>query len=628
MLILKKIYDSWDVHYKSVFGALKKGEDCTFSVRIPDTTKLDYPPMLVIFRTGFKERFINMVETAKEKGCTVFSASYNAIYVGVHYYYFSYMVDGVRSFIKRISSHTGGVSDGELFQLTVYSEEYRTPQFLKGGIMYQIFPDRFCRSGEPHDNIPEDRELRSDWGGIPYYKPKADGSRQIWNYDYFGGDLAGITSKLDYLQELGVTCIYLNPIFEAHENHRYNTANYKKIDPLLGTEDDFRRLCGVAKSKGIKVILDGVFNHTGADSIYFNKFKRYDTIGAYNSAASEYYQWYSFNDYPRSYDSWWGIDSLPNVNENNRSYCDYMFGEDGVILHWLNLGASGYRLDVADELPDEFLDKLHACVKEHNPENVIIGEVWEDASSKESYGVKRRYLLGSQLDSVMNYPFREAIMKFLLGGGSYEFRNTVMTIYENYPKPTVDVLMNFISTHDIERAVNRLSGVKYDDKPKEWLAGRELSYDEYNHGKALTKLAMVMQYFLPGVPCIYYGDEVGLQGWKDPFNRRCYPWGNEDTELLEFARELRDLRNSTRVFMDGRLLFLPFNEDILCFARSRREKKKAALIFVNRSNATQYIEPIESMKNMYRKFLVVKGIEENGKLRMPPLSYAFLKLAL
>lgn len=192
--------------------------------------------------------------------------------------------------------------------------------------------------------------------------------------------------------------------------------------------------------------------------------------------------------------------------------------------YWIEMGAAGYRLDVADELPDEFLDKLNKCVKKHGKEKLIIGEVWEDASNKESYGVKRRYLLGHQLDSVMNYPFRSAIMNYVKGGSPYDFRNSVMTIVENYPKPSVDVLMNSISTHDIERAINVLGGESCEGKSKDWMSGRMLTAEEYELGRNRMKVAMALQYFLPGVPCIYYGDEAGQQGYKDPFNRRCYQW--------------------------------------------------------------------------------------------------------
>ncbi len=300
------------------------------------------------------------------------------------------------------------------------------------------------------------------------------------------------------------------------------------------------------------------FSHTGADSVYFNKFNRYDSLGAYNSKNSEFYPWYTFYEYPDKYEAWWGIDTLPNVRENNKEYTEYICGDGGVLDYWIEMGAAGYRLDVADELPDEFLDKLNKCVKKHGKEKLIIGEVWEDASNKESYGVKRRYLLGHQLDSVMNYPFRSAIMNYVKGGSPYDFRNSVMTIVENYPKPSVDVLMNSISTHDIERAINVLGGESCEGKSKDWMSGRMLTAEEYELGRNRMKVAMALQYFLPGVPCIYYGDEAGQQGYKDPFNRRCYQWGKEDQELLNYTRLLAKVRKSSKVFRDGTLKFFVY----------------------------------------------------------------------
>ena len=341
---MKPIYDTWDLSYKSIFGAVRQYETCRFSIRLAKDVRPDFPPVLVLFRTGFKERFIPMNVTSAEDGCFVYSCEYNARYSGVHYYYFSYTCGGIRRYIKRVNCHEGAEQEGDLFQLTVYAKEYETPDFLKGGVMYQIFPDRFYNSGKPKENIPEGRVLRDDWGGTPWYRPDHNG--HVWNNDYFGGDLAGIQEKLPYLHELGVTCIYLNPIFEAHENHRYNTADYTKIDPLLGTNEDFSELCKAAKKLGISIILDGVFSHTGADSVYFNKYGRYPEAGAYQSQNSKYYDWYSFIDYPNVYEAWWGIDTLPNVNENDEDYTKFICGEEGIINYWLKQGAAGFRLDV------------------------------------------------------------------------------------------------------------------------------------------------------------------------------------------------------------------------------------------------------------------------------------------
>lgn len=616
---MNPIYDSWDLNYKSIFGAIRQFETCTFSIRLPKDVIPDFPPVLVLFRTGFKERFLTMKLSAQDDECSVYSADYNARYNDVHYYYFSYTCGGIRHYIKKVNCHEGAVDTGDMFQLTVYADDYNTPDFLKGGVMYQIFPDRFCKSGKVHEDIPYGRVMRDDWGGTPYYKPDENG--HVWNNDYFGGDFAGIQSKLTYLEELGVTCIYLNPIFESHENHRYNTANYMKADPLLGTNEEFSELCAEAKKHGISVILDGVFSHTGADSVYFNKFNRYPNAGAFNSKESPYYEWYTFTDYPNSYEAWWGIDTLPNVWENNESYTDYICGDDGVLQYWLSLGAAGWRLDVADELPDKFLDNLRKSVKSFAPDKIVIGEVWEDASNKESYGVKRRYLLGNQLDSVMNYPFREAIINYTKGGSAENLINSVMTIMENYPKPSIDVLMNFVSTHDIERAINRLGGENCDGKSKDWMAERYLNNDEYYRGKCLLKTAMALQFFLPGVPSIYYGDEAGLQGYKDPFNRRCYPWGNEDKELIEYTRELCRIRKLMPSMKNGNIYFIYSDDNVIAFSRTGKTDN---LIFINRCGNDAYVNNISEILGNYQITGTVCGNYENNTVKISPYGYTIL----
>ena len=576
---MKPIYDTWNLSYKSIFGAIEQFQDCQFTIRLPKDIRPDFPPVLILFRTGFKERFLNMNKITEEDDCFAYTTEYNARYSDVHYYYFSYTQGGIRHYIKKVNVHEAAIDHGDLFQLTVYSNTYETPDFLKGGVMYQIFPDRFCKSGKVHENIPEGRVLRDDWGGTPYYKPDQNG--HVWNNDYFGGDFAGIQSKLPYLHDLGVTCIYLNPIFESHENHRYNTANYMKADPLLGTNDEFAELCAEAKKLGISVILDGVFSHTGADSVYFNKFGRYPELGAYQSKDSKYYEWYSFIDYPEVY-----------------------------------------------ELPDEFHNNLRKCVKNYDKEKIIIGEVWEDASNKESYGVKRRYLLGDQLDSVMNYPFREAIINFVKGGSCHDFINSVMIILENYPQPTVDVLMNFVSTHDIERAINRLGGENCDDKSKDWMAERYLTPEQYAHGKNLLKAAMALQFFLPGVPSIYYGDEAGLQGYKDPFNRRCYPWGHEDKELIAYVSELSRVRKLIPNMKNGRAYFV-FNDtdtiDDRLIGLARQGEDIDYICFVNRSDASVSIPVLSSYLPRFTDFAPYYGEYADDTLTVAPYGYTIIK---
>lgn len=614
------IYNSWNREYKSIFGAIMTGDTCEFSIRLSNDFNLDTHPVMVIFRNGFKERFLTMVISDKNDDYTEYKTEYTAMLTGVHYYYFTLVTDQTRTYIKRSGANKGVIGEGELFQLTVSDSDVTTPDWIKGGLYYQIFPDRFYNSGKPKENVPSDRVIRNDWGGTPFYKPDEHG--HVWNNDYFCGDLAGITQKLDYIKELGVTCIYLNPVFEAHENHRYNTADYKKIDPLLGTNDDFRELCEKASQRGIRIILDGVFNHTGADSVYFNKKSRYNDIGAYNSKQSPYYPWYSFIEYPDVYESWWGIDTLPDVREDNKDFSDFICGDKGVLKYWLSMGASGFRLDVADELPDVFLDKLNRCVKQENDQNLIIGEVWEDASNKESYGVRRRYLLGEQLDSVMNYPFKDAIISYMAGGKASVFRDWIMTILENYPKQSIDCLMNFLSTHDIERALTVFGGESSHGKDKDWQSEKYLTHEQYEHGKTVFKNAMILQFFLPGVPCIYYGDEAGLQGYRDPFNRRCYPWGHEDQDMLTYVKHISKARQSLKDYMTGAFRFVECEDNYVAFLRYNSDERSALIVILNKGDWNVSLDVNVASDGEMKLKSIVEGQAENGVFNVPPKNYA------
>ncbi len=550
-----QVYQSWDPGYKSVFGAVEQETEIRFTIRIPENLGETYVGF-VVCRDGGEDFYVQMFPENSSGGGDgrAYTAAYRFDQPGIYWYYFKLCTSKGDLFVKKDFGSTGTLCRGEevsRFQQTVYEHGYTTPEHLKGGVFYQIFPDRFCYSGRRHPDVPGDRILRSDWGGQPFYQPDAQG--RVLNNDYFCGDLEGIRQKLGYLKELGVTCLYLNPVFEAHSNHRYNVADYRRIDPLLGSNEEFKALCAEAKAMGIGVVLDGVFSHTGSDSVYFNKEGRYPSLGAYNSPDSPYYSWYKFTHYPDAYHSWWGFTTLPETDECNPGFYDFICGSQGVVEYWLGMGATGFRLDVADELPDKMLDGLRQAVKAHSKEAILIGEVWEDASNKESYGQRRRYLIGRQLDSVMNYPFRNAILDFARGGDVPCFVNRVMSIVENYPKPALDVLLNSLSTHDTARAITELAGESCEGHDRNWQSQRALTLDQYALGKQRLKLAMALQYLLPGLPCVYYGDEAGMQGYKDPFNRGCFPWGHEDQELLAFTKKLGSLRASRKCLQKGTL---------------------------------------------------------------------------
>ena len=472
----------------------------------------------------------------------------------------------------------------------MYDGEYHTPRWFGEGITYNIFPDRFCRDKAPEQPESEgvvERVLHQNWDDIPVYLPDEHG--EILNNDFFGGTLLGVYAKLDYLESLHVTTIYFNPIFQAYSNHRYDTGDYKRIDPLLGCEEDFRALCSEAARRGMRVVLDGVFNHTGYDSRYFNARGHYDSVGAFQSKESPYFSWFDFHNWPNEYGSWWGIYTLPQVNETDGSYQNYIIeDEDSVVRRWLRLGASGWRLDVADELPDSFIQKLNAAARREKSDALIIGEVWEDASNKIAYSERRRYFQGGELDSVMNYPLRDAILGFLNGGTAEHFAESMECIRENYPRDVFYNLMNVIGTHDTARALTLLGVTENEWKmDRNGRAHYQLPPDRLEIALRRLRMAAVIQFTMPGSPTIYYGDEAGQQGFEDPFNRQTYPWGHENQELLAFYRKLCEIRAEEQTLADGDLQF----SDTTAGALLRYERTSGdsrLVIAVNRGH--QYVE--------------------------------------
>ena len=481
----------------------------------------------------------------------------------VWYWFRLFREDGSSILLDRSGYHGG--ENVQSWQLTVY-EESSTPAWFGCGVVYQIFPDRFCRLELPDPaGMVGSRTIHENWSNLPDWRPDAQG--EVRNCDFFGGSLQGILSKLDDLADFGVTVLYLNPVFESASNHRYNTADYRAIDPMLGTEDDFHHLCQEAKRRGIRVILDGVFNHTGSQSRYFNADGFYSDTGAAQSPASPYYHWYSFHPWPADYDAWWGIRTLPAVREDAPDYRDFIIrGQDSVVRHWLRAGASGWRLDVADELPDDFIGEIRTAMEETAPDSFLLGEVWEDATTKIAYSMRRRYLLGQELHGVMNYPFRTALIAYLLGGDADEFRETLESLRENYPPHAFYSLMNFLSTHDTPRILTVL-GADHVPDSKEERAVFRLSPARRQLGLKRLRLAALVLFTFPGAPTVYYGDEAGMEGWEDPFNRAGYPWGQEDSELKSFFSKLAHLRREQPALQTGQLHWRWTAGSLLVFAR-------------------------------------------------------------
>lgn len=579
---------------RTPFGAVKTGSLVVLRVDVSEQLKDAF--CLVSVTYDGMERTIEMNRAVAVDGRSCFETQLQLprAYTGTAWYYFI-INDGKQLTYCGNGGMAGrGVVTDTLpqpYQITVYDADYKTPDWFKQGILYQIFVDRFSRGGEngglartaERIKMGRDTTIHANWNDMPVYQP-AYGRKDYEPCDFFGGDLLGIVGKLDYLASLGVGCIYLNPVFEANSNHKYDTGDYMRIDPMYGDDEIFKELCAEAKKRGISIMLDGVFSHTGADSRYFNRYGRYSSKGAYQSPESPYYGWYDFTRYPDAYRCWWGFESLPEVQENAPTYRQFILTcEDSVIKHWMRMGIKGWRLDVADELPDDFIALMRSVIKEQDEEAVLLGEVWEDASNKKSMGVDRQYVMGKELDSVMNYPQRGIIIGFLLNRlGAFSATMQLNALRENYPPEFYEACMNLLSTHDMPRVLSLLGGAPDKDAglSREQQALFSLTEEQHKNGLARLKLATLLQFALPGVPCIYYGDEAGLLGLMDPFNRATYPWGKEHLETLHWHKMLSSLRKEA--FFAGRTVLLSSGEDVLCVVRFDDEGK-AVIALVNRS---------------------------------------------
>ena len=561
---MRILYNSKNSYYKSPFGCIREGEKCVLRIDIPSSCNTILVRLVIKDEEKF-EMYVPFKKEKTENGYDTFKTEFTLFIKNLYFYYFNIItIDGQFDLFKQGDDTNMG--EGDLWQLTCYDKDYDTPDMFKGNVMYQIFPDRFFKDGDCDLNGKlEPYCVHDNTADIPVYWPNEQG--EIVNNDFYGGNLKGITKKLPYLKDLGVGIIYLNPIFYAFSNHRYDTADYKKIDPMLGDEKDFVALCSEAHKNGIKIILDGVFSHTGSNSVYFDANHVFGN-GACSNEASPYKDWFMFQNYPNDYTSWWGIKTLPCVDEMNPSFMDYIiYNEDSVVAHWINLGADGFRLDVADELPDEFIKELKIRLKQINPDALLIGEVWEDASNKISYSKRRKYFSQSELDSVMNYPFRDAIINFVEGKiDGVRFADVVMTIAENYPKPVLDCIMNLLSTHDTPRILTELADVNRSMSKSE-KANFKLQGDELSNAVSRAKVAAFLQFILPGNPCIYYGDEIGMQGFEDPLNRAYFNWDDADCDLHKFYKELSLVKNNNPALKLGDINFLASSDKYVKFTR-------------------------------------------------------------
>ena len=522
-------FNSFDPYFKQPFGAVRAGQTVRLSLCIPE--ELGYvDPHLVLKKEGKFDVpvYYRMNFDGQTPRQNHFSVEVPLNDPGLYFYYFDLYTDFRR--IVRGPDNCGVISwqDGESWQITVYEQDFETPESIKGKVFYQIFPDRFCEGVENKPMPFADRIYQADKHAEPFWQPNEVGGHL--NEDYFGGDLKGIQMKLPYLG----------------------------------------------------IVLDGVFSHTGSDSRYFNREGRYGEGGAYRDPNSPYRCWYDFGpQYKGGYRSWWGFETLPEVNEETPSYVEFITGPGGVIDTWLRRGAAGFRLDVADELPDEFIEKVRAAVKRVSPEKFLLGEVWEDATTKFGFNKRRTYLLGKGLDSVMNYPFKNAVLDFVKGKPAEQAMTEILTICEHYPAPAMDTALNFLSTHDTERALTVIADEPANGRGRAWQSGRCVTGDAYEEGLLRLRMAYAIIYTLPGVPCLYYGDEIAMQGYRDPFNRAFFRWDAHEQRLRPVLAQLAQLRHTCEAFRTGQLRVLRAEDGILHYQRVG--KVETAEIIVNRT---------------------------------------------
>ncbi len=584
---MRILFDSKQLQYKTPFGTLVPNQNCTLHIHVPSTVQTTLVECIINHEHGGHALTVPMTYKKKQGPYDIFSGDFAFADCGLYFYYFKITTKNGGFRLFKYGDETN-MEAGDCWQVSCVPADFTTPDWAKGALIYQIFPDRFHKTGKCDlTGKLEPYSVHRSWSEEVDWRPTKEGL--VLNNDFYGGNFKGIIDKMDYIASLGVTIIYLNPISKSFSSHRYDTGDYKTPDPMLGTEAEFTALCDAAHKRGIKVVLDGVYSHTGSNSLYFNRDKTFPGDGAYNSKNSPFYPWYTFHNWPNVYNSWWGFDTLPTVDKKNPAFIEYIItDEDSVVEHWLKAGADGFRLDVVDELPDAFIDLLKKRIREIRPDALLIGEVWEDASNKHSYGVRRRYFVDGILDSAMNYPFRNAIINFIRGWDNGPgLKNTVMTLAENYPPQVYLCNMNLLGTHDTPRILTAL--VDIFDGSREEQSKRFLSRSQYVQAQERLMLASFLQYTLPGAPSLYYADEAGMEGHKDPFNRRTYPWGREDTDLLDHFKRLGQLRKDNEALRLGNIQFFKADDRKIGFTRSYNGK--TLRIHMNRGGDLWQIDP-------------------------------------
>ena len=616
------VFDSQNVEYKTPLGPVKENERLHLAINLCDYSNVSDVVCYFIKKGGYEVTLFLEMDSVPDKDGW-YETEISELELSLYEYSFKFVSNEKEYYIrKKHDSFLGIVCDNneyDSWHVTIY-KPITTHPIMHSGIMYQIFPDRFCKLDEDVENLPQDRVYR-EWGEEPY------GDEERVAKDFFKGSFKGIQSKIPYLKSLNVSVLYCNPIWLSSSNHRYDAIDYRKVDPVLGSFEDFKELLDELHKNGIIFIMDAVLNHVGWDSIYFDKDNIYGQDGAYTSVDSSKRDWFYFDlKDPLKYECWWNVKSMPKLNYSSHNLVDEIFGENGVIATWYQYGIDGLRLDVADELPNAILRDIFNLSQMYKGDNkIIIPEVWEDASCKWAYEHFMQYMLGEQVTSVMNYPIRDTLLPYVRYGNIWadNFKKVCEEIYlENYPREIAYSLMNFLSTHDTVRAITKLVGPETDDHDREWQREHNtLTPEEYDIGKERVKVAYGILFMLPGIPSIYYGDEIGMEGMKDPFNRACMNWKNPDEELLHYFKNLTSFRAQNSEFLAEANFRIVSCED-RCLVLDRKLNNRTLRLITNTSKFE--IDIPDELKQSNSK-VVFKSNEDNG-LTLKPRSIIVLEI--
>ena len=746
-------FDSRSITFKKPFGAIKEeSEDLTLRIGVAKDD-VQVAKVELIDGNGVAKSY------DMRKATTINDTDYYEVIIpksdfkgiGIWGYKFI-LVDGKTKIEYGDDGLSGGsgttAEEGVLpYNLTVYEKDYKTPDWMKESVVYQIFPDRFFDGNKennraklvdgyrgyidsdgslkPYDiqyfdggveNEPAPSQVWGSWNdypenprhGTPENKPYYPNSKtdNIWTNEFYGGDIQGIEDKLQYLKSIGVTSIYLNPVAWAASNHKYDATDYKSLDPMFGepvynkngdptsglnyeatraaSDRVYQAFAKAAEANGIKLIADGVFNHVGDDSIYFDRYEKYPEIGAYeywrkvwdkvNTGMSQekaekavikefeslknpltgknysypedfkFTTWFKVEnqwvirdkdgnllepkDQHYKYEGWWGYDSLPvmeakspqegdelaipgNHEWNNVDYRENVIGYDltgmsdkeaeknmeyAASQRWIWMGARGWRLDVAPDVSTSTWQKFREAVKSTTGRLDVNGNVIDDPIILgEEWGVATHYLLGDQFDSVMNYQFRAALQNYIISGNAINFNNALETIRENYPKEAWQAMLNLVDSHDTIRNITKIDNPTWEEE------NTKIAPEASDNALKLQALTAIFQLGYPGAPTIYYGDEVGVTGTKDPDSRRTFPWEritevNGDysavgrySDLFDVYKNAAKIRNENlEVFATGEIHTAYANENVIAYARKSSEK--GGLLVLNQSMEEKIIE--------------------------------------